>query len=75
MDVSYQLKDFVINWSHTAGTQSGPYDRHYGLAFVGNLATLVINREGWEIFPEKMAINLKRHLSHFNLERIRMRRT
>ena len=53
MDVSYQLKDYVINWSHTAGTQSGPYDRNYGLAFVGNLATLVINREGWEIFPEK----------------------
>jgi predicted dehydrogenase len=52
MDVSYQLKDYVINWAHTAGTQSGPYGRHYGLAYVGDLATLVINREGWELFPE-----------------------
>jgi predicted dehydrogenase len=52
MDVSFQLKDYVINWAHTAGTQKGPYGRNYGVAFVGNLATLVINREGWEIIPE-----------------------
>jgi predicted dehydrogenase len=53
MDVSYQLKDYVINWSHIAGTQTGPYNRNYGLAFIGNLGTLVINREGWEMIPEK----------------------
>lgn len=52
MDVSFQLKDHVINWSNTAGTQTGPYGRNYGLAFVGNLATIVINREGWELIPE-----------------------
>jgi len=52
MDVSYQLKDYVINWAHTAGTQAGPYGRNYGLAYVGDLATLVINREGWELIPE-----------------------
>ncbi len=52
MDVSFQMKDHVINWSHTAGTQTGPYGRNYGVAFVGNLATIVINREGWELIPE-----------------------
>ena len=52
MSVSYQLKDYTINWEHTAGIQSGPYGRAYGLAFVGNDATLVIDREGWELFPE-----------------------
>lgn len=52
MSVSYQLKDFTINWDHTAGIQSGPYGRAYGLAFVGNNATLVIDRDGWELFPE-----------------------
>jgi predicted dehydrogenase len=52
MNVSYQLNDFVVNWEHTAGTQSGPYGRSYGLAFVGNDATLVIDRQGWEVFPE-----------------------
>ncbi|MET6996062.1 Gfo/Idh/MocA family protein [Chitinophaga defluvii] len=52
MNVSYQLKDYIINWEHTAGTEKGPYGRSYGLAFIGNDATLVIDREGWELFPE-----------------------
>lgn len=52
MSVNYQLQDFTINWEHSAGTQQGPYGRSYGLAFVGNDATLVINRESWELFPE-----------------------
>ena len=52
MSVSYQLKDYTINWEHAAGLQSGPYGRAYGLAFIGNNATLVIDREGWELFPE-----------------------
>jgi predicted dehydrogenase len=52
MNVSYQLKDYIINWEHTAGTQNGPYGRLYGLAFIGNDATMVIDREGWELFPE-----------------------
>ena len=51
MDVTYQLKDFTINWQHTAGVQQGPYGRAYGLAFVGNDATLVIDRDTWELFP------------------------
>lgn len=52
MSVCYQLPDYTINWEHTAGTQMGPYGRNYGLAFVGNDATLVINRDSWEVFPE-----------------------
>ena len=52
MSVTYQMKDYTINWEHTAGTQNGPYGRSYGLAFVGNNATLVIDRDGWELYPE-----------------------
>jgi predicted dehydrogenase len=52
MNVSYQLKDYLVNWEHTAGVQTGPYGRSYGLAFIGNNATLVIDRDGWELFPE-----------------------
>ena len=52
MSVNYQMKDCIINWEHTAGMQSGPYGRAYGLAFIGNDATLVIDRDGWELFPE-----------------------
>lgn len=52
MSVSWQMKDYAINWEHTAGTQNGPYGRLYGLAFIGNDATLVTDRSGYEIFPE-----------------------
>lgn len=59
MSVSYQMKDYVINWEHTAGVEVGPYGKLYGLAYVGNDATLVINREGWEVFPEVQNGNYK----------------
>lgn len=52
MSVNYQMKDFTISWEHTAGTENGPYNRGYGLAFIGNDATLVIDRDGWELLPE-----------------------
>lgn len=59
MNVSYQMKNYVINWEHTAGTETGPYEKSYGLAFKGNDATLVINRDGWETFPEMQNGNTK----------------
>lgn len=52
MSVSYQMKDYVVNWDHVAGTETGPYGKSYGLAYKGNDATLVINREEWEVLPE-----------------------
>lgn len=53
MAVNYQLKDYTITWQSTAGTEQGPYGRSYGLAYIGNDATLVIDRGGWELFPEQ----------------------
>jgi predicted dehydrogenase len=50
--VTYQMPDHVITWEHTAGIESGPWGRNYGLAFVGNDATLVIDRSSWDLFPE-----------------------
>lgn len=52
LSVMYQLPDYTISWEQTAGTQNGPFGRSYGLAFIGNDATLVIDRGGWELFPE-----------------------
>ncbi|XOV91969.1 MAG: Gfo/Idh/MocA family protein [Bacteroidota bacterium] len=52
MSVVYQLPDYTITWEHTAGIQSGPYDRVYGLAYIGDDATLVIDRQGYEVMPE-----------------------
>jgi predicted dehydrogenase len=52
MSVSWQMKDYAVNWEHSAGLQQGPYNRLYGLAFIGNDATLVVDRNGYELFPE-----------------------
>jgi predicted dehydrogenase len=52
MSVHYQMPDHTIVWEHTAGIQTGPYGRNYGLAFIGNDGTLVIDRESWDLFPE-----------------------
>jgi predicted dehydrogenase len=52
MNVVYQMPEYDINWMHTAGTQTGLWGRNYGLAFIGNDATIVIDRESWDLFPE-----------------------
>jgi predicted dehydrogenase len=52
MSVAYQMPDHTISWEHTAGSENGPWGRNYGLAFVGNDATLVIDRSSWDLHPE-----------------------
>ena len=52
MSVTYPMDDYIIIWEHTAGTQNGPYDNLYGIAFTGDDGTLVAHRGGWEVFPE-----------------------
>jgi predicted dehydrogenase len=52
MSVIYPKNDFVINWDMTGGIQSGPYDSPYGLAFVGDLATLTVDRSKLILRPE-----------------------
>ncbi len=50
--VIYQFDDFNMRWEHNGGVESGPFNHHYGIAFVGNNGTLIVNRQGWEIRPE-----------------------
>jgi len=52
MTVIYPESDFVINWDMTAGLQRGPYDMPYGLAFVGDNATIVADRSKIILYPE-----------------------
>ena len=52
MAVTYQMPDHEITWENTAGIQSGPWGRNYGLAFIGNDATIVIDRSSWDLIPE-----------------------
>lgn len=52
MSVVYPYDDFVINWDMTAGVQKGPYDMPYGLAFIGDDATIVADRSKITLYPE-----------------------
>lgn len=52
LNVTWQMPGYTMNWENVAGTQNGPYGYSYGLAFIGNDATLVVNRENMDFFPE-----------------------
>lgn len=52
MSVIYPKDDFVINWDMTAGVEQGPYDSSYGLVFIGDLATMAVNRSKLIVYPE-----------------------
>ena len=52
MTMCYPKSDFVINYDLTAGLQRGPWDMTYGIAFVGDQATLVTDRENLTVYPE-----------------------
>ncbi len=52
MNVLFPKKDFLINYDMNGGLQTGPYGKPYGIAYVGDLGTLVVNRSGYEIYPE-----------------------
>ncbi|MFH6602008.1 Gfo/Idh/MocA family protein [Maribacter algicola] len=49
----FEYDDFSILWEHATGIDGGNYGRNHGIAFIGNLGTLVLDRSGWEIIPEK----------------------
>jgi len=49
--VLFELPETTIQWTHISGVQMGPYDRNYGIAFQGEMGTLVVNRAGWELMP------------------------
>ena len=53
--VLYEYEDLTLEWDHAGGLNKGIYGRNYGVAFIGNNGTLVINREGWEVIPEMEA--------------------
>jgi predicted dehydrogenase len=48
----FEYDDFNMLWEHSTSINSGNYGRGEGIAFIGNNATLVVNRQGWEVIPE-----------------------
>lgn len=49
----YEFDDFTLQWEHATGIDLGPYERDHGIGFIGNKGTLVLDRNGWEVLPEK----------------------
>lgn len=50
----YTFDDFTVMWDHAIGIDDGAYGRNHGLGFVGENGTLVLDRGGWEVIPEKV---------------------
>jgi len=57
--VSYDYGKFSNTWEHYMGAGSGQYGRGHGIAFIGTNGTLVVNRSGWEVIPEKNGNNFR----------------
>lgn len=46
LNVLYDFENFTLEWNHAGGISKGLYGRSYGVAFIGNNRTRVVNREG-----------------------------
>jgi predicted dehydrogenase len=53
MTAVYDFKDFTMTWEHTIGIGLGNWRRPHGMAYTGENGTLVLDRNGWEVVPEK----------------------
>lgn len=49
----YEFDGHTMLWDHGTGIDGGYYGRDHGVGFVGNNGTLVVDRNGWEVIPEK----------------------
>lgn len=49
----YRYPGFNMVWEQATGIDLGPYKLTHGTAFIGNNGTLILNRDGWEVIPEK----------------------
>jgi predicted dehydrogenase len=53
----YEFDTFNLVWDHAMGIDNGSYGRDHGIAYIGNNATLVLDRNGWEVIEEKQSKN------------------
>lgn len=53
----FEYDNFNMLWEHATGIDGGNYGRTEGIAFIGNNATLVVNRGGLELIPEEQTVD------------------
>lgn len=56
MTAVYDFKDFTMLWEHTIGIGLGNWKRPHGMSYIGENGTLILDRNGWEVVPEKKRI-------------------
>ncbi len=54
MTALYDYGDFQMSWEHNLATSVGLYGMQHGIAFIGANGTLLLNRSGWEVRPDKV---------------------
>lgn len=52
----YDFGNFQMTWEHNMATGVGLYNMQHGIAFIGENGTLLLNRQGWEVKPDKEKI-------------------
>ncbi len=50
--VIWEFPQFSMIWEHALGVGRGPEAREHGVVFHGNNGVLVVDRGGWEVYPE-----------------------
>lgn len=53
----YEFDRFNLVWDSAMGIDNGSYGRDHCIAFIGNNATLVLDRGGWEVIEERRSEN------------------
>lgn len=49
----YDFGSYIMLWEHAQAIRNGNYGRDHGIAYIGNQATLVLDRGGWEVIPDE----------------------
>ncbi|HKQ04801.1 MAG TPA: Gfo/Idh/MocA family oxidoreductase [Blastocatellia bacterium] len=57
--VIWSYPDYSMVWEHATAIGRGPEARDHGVAFHGNNGVLVVDRGGWEVYPESERVNGK----------------
>ncbi|MGZ5287132.1 MAG: Gfo/Idh/MocA family protein, partial [Flavisolibacter sp.] len=56
---NYDFGNFQMTWEHNMATGLGLYGMQHGIAFIGDKGTLLLNRGGWEVRPDKQGETFK----------------
>ena len=59
LQAAFEFGDYSMLWEHATGIDLGPYQRDYGVAFIGNLGTVVVDRRKWEVLAETEEVDGK----------------